>query len=831
MPSSVEKLQKFLKLEAERGYDNRAVVGGLDRIIPNWQNEARSENIGEEIVKQIVTRLSDYRYMQMDERVIVLKEMMELLQSVETTKQKTIPQTSKKQPKPEINQPINESFSPRLPKIVSKQQSTNVYQASPSSSAIKIALNTPLTVLHGVGPRTAENMQLLGLETLNDLLYYFPRRYDDYSLLKSINRIRFGDELTVIATIRNIQNRKVKNGKLDLTEAIVSDDTGFLRITWYNHPWYTNKFTPNSQVVLSGKIDMYLGRLVMNNPEIEMLEQEHLHTNRIVPVYPLIAQLNQYTLRRSMYQAVTFITPQIEDILPESIKQSADLLDLSTALLQIHFPDSQEQLHNARERLAFDEIFLLQLGLLKQKYNWQSTSARIYEIEENKLEERISNLPYQLTNAQRSALQDIRKDLESGKPMNRLLQGDVGSGKTIVAALAVSIISQYNVQSAIMAPTSILAEQHYRNLLNLLANPDQPNIVFKPEEVCLLIGNTAETEKETIRKGLKDGKIKLVIGTHALLEDPVTFNDLQLIIVDEQHRFGVAQRSTLREKGEYPHLLVMTATPIPRSMALTVYGDLDLSVIDEMPPGRQPVVTRLLHPIERERAYNLIRTQVEQDHQVFIIYPLVEKGDIENRDENQAAVEEYKRLQETVFPQYQLGLLHGRMKSEEKDLVMSSFRDRKIHILVSTSVIEVGIDIPNATIMLVEGANRFGLAQLHQFRGRIGRGLDQAYCLLIPESEDAVENQRLQALVETDDGFSLAERDLEQRGPGEFLGTRQSGFSELKIANITDYRLIEKARKHAQELFLSDPNLSKPEHQALVKAMDNFWTGGKGDVS
>ncbi len=410
--------------------------------------------------------------------------------------------------------------------------------------------------------------------------------------------------------------------------------------------------------------------------------------------------------------------------------------------------------------------------------------------------------------------------------MNRLLQGDVGSGKTVVAALAAAMVNQSGAQAAIMAPTSILAEQHYRNFLNILAAEEG---LLKPEQIRLLVGDTSEKEKEEIRLGLSNGDIKIAIGTHALLEEPVTFIDLQFVTIDEQHRFGVEQRATLRSKGTNPHLLVMTATPIPRSLALTVYGDLDLSVIEEMPPGRQAIETYILTPLERERAYTLVAGQIKEGHQAFVIYPLVEESD---KSELLAATQEHARLQKEVFPRLKLGLLHGRMKPDEKDAVMLAFRDRKYDILVSTTVVEVGVDIPNATVMLVEGANHFGLAQLHQLRGRVGRGEAQSYCLLVPDHEDATENERLQAMHETNDGFILAERDLQQRGPGEFLGTRQAGYATtLKMASLSDIPLIEKARTEAQALFTRDPDLKDPENGLLAEALGRFWGVGKGDVS
>jgi ATP-dependent DNA helicase RecG len=535
-----------------------------------------------------------------------------------------------------------------------------------------------------------------------------------------------------------------------------------------------------------------------------------------------------------MNQVVSYWAPRIPDHLPESVRQSANLMDLSTALIQVHFPDSWEKLKAARHRLAFDEIFLLQLGVLSQKRAWQERSARIFTTDEDWLSAHIAGLPFQLTGVQERAVADLRADLASGRPMNRLLQGDVGSGKTVVAALAIAMVTHTGTQAAFMAPTSILAEQHYNSLLRLLADnqpgesPQTDEHTLRPDEIRLMIGATPEGEKRQIRDGLADGSIKLVIGTHALIEDPVIFSDLELVIVDEQHRFGVDQRAALRSKGTNPHLLVMTATPIPRSLALTVYGDLDLSIMDEMPPGRQPVVTHVVPPMERERAYQLICTQVEAGHQAFIIYPLVEESD---GSDSKAAVEEHARLQAEIFPHYRLGLLHGRLPPDEKEDGMARFNRGEYQILVSTSVVEVGVDVPNATVMLIEGADRFGLAQLHQFRGRVGRGADKSYCLLIPESIEAAENERLQVMCQTNDGFVLAEQDLVQRGPGQFLGTRQSGFADLQLASLTDIHLIEKARRQALGLFEQDPNLEHPAHQLIAAALKRFWTVGKGDIS
>ena len=827
MPSPLEKLQKFLRLEAERGYDNRAVVGGLNRILPAWENDARKENVNETLLQTISARLNQYPELNLQQRATTIRELLEITHESQPAKPfrkgEAHPRIEK-MPETPVDMSRQERFSPQRPPG-KPHDSTTWVENIPSKQGV----NAPLTVIHGIGPRSAESLSILGLNTLGDLLYYFPRRYDDYSTLKPINRLQYGEDLTVIGTVQTISNRSAKGGQMQITEAVLGDGTGYLRLTWFNQPWLTSQILSGKSIVVSGKIDMYLGRLGMNSPDWEPLEQDHLHTNRIVPVYPLSGHITQRWLRKIMYQTINFWAPRVPDYLPSSIRESAGLVDLPTAIAQTHFPDSISKLESARARLAFDEIFFLQLGVLQQKRNWESASGRIFPSPEDWLAGQVDRLPFELTNAQKRTLQDLHTDLESGHPMNRLLQGDVGSGKTILAFLAVSMVVHHSAQAAIMAPTGILAEQHYRNVLKTFFPPDEASETpLTVDQIRLLVGDTPEAEKEEIRNGLADGAIRLIIGTHALIEDPVIFRDLQLIIIDEQHRFGVAQRSLLRAKGNNPHLLVMTATPIPRSLALTIYGDLDLSVLDELPAGRQPIETHVLAPLEQERAYTLIRSQIAEGRQAFIIYPLVEKGE---RDEVKAAVEEHARLQSEVFPHLKIGLLHGRMKPAEKDQVMSQFRAGEYQIMVSTSVVEVGVDVPNATVMLIEGANRFGLSQLHQFRGRVGRGQAKSFCLLIPETEDAVENERLAVMAETNDGFVLAEHDLDQRGPGDFLGTRQSGFAEFKMANLTDIRLIEKARKQAIALFDQDPDLSNPDHAALLKTFHRFWGDGRGDVS
>lgn len=859
MKRSLHKLQKFFELEIERGYDNRAVVGGLDRILDSWEMEARTDELPEDLIQAISIRLRDYPRLSEASREEAILGLWRRIQreigdsAPDLNFPEKAPATQTEAPpvgpeNPKVESSEKEKISADKPtetdastidKTVITEQSPRVTSQTEEPDEQPAALDAPVTVLPKIGPKTAQTLSRLDIYVLGDMLYNLPRRYVDYSRLIPINRLNYGEEVTVIGTIQNVNVRPIRGGRAKMAEVVINDETGALRATWFNQPWIAKRMRQGAQVSLSGKIDQYLGRLVMNNPEWEPLEQQQLSTNRIVPVYPLTAKITQRWLRRQMYQVVNYWAPRVPDHLPPNIRKSAGLTDLPTALKQVHFPDSWEQLEKARYRLAFDEIFLLQLGVQEQKRAWQDRKAKIFETSNSWLADQVRGLPYRLTGSQQRALKDIRLDLRSGHPMNRLLQGDVGAGKTVVAALGVAMVTRHGAQAAIMAPTSILAEQHYKNMLRFLAREDielagwngvttKEHRALKPEEIRLMIGATPESAKNEIRQGLSNGSIKLVIGTHALIEDPVTFEDLEMVIIDEQHRFGVEQRGLLRSKGTNPHLLVMTATPIPRSLALTVYGDLDLTIMDEMPPGRQAVNTFVLTPLERERAYSLIQSQVEAHHQAFIIYPLVEDSD---NSESKAAVEEHKRLQSEVFPQFKLGLLHGRLKPEEKEEVMSHFHDGEYQILVSTSVVEVGVDVPNATVMLIEGANRFGLAQLHQFRGRVGRGGNKSFCLLIPESSDDLENERLQAMAQTNDGFILAERDLEQRGPGQFLGTRQSGFNELQLVSLTDVRLIEKARREAQKLFNNDPDLRLPDHQLLASRLERFWGGTKGDIS
>ncbi|HSG44704.1 MAG TPA: ATP-dependent DNA helicase RecG, partial [Anaerolineales bacterium] len=592
MQPSLEKLRKFFRLEHGNGYENTAIIGGLAKMLDYWEGEARADNIQEEVIQAVVQRLRSYDGLSPQSRADALKGLWKRIgDTYPDTQQKPQrqprPPQQKTEPPPQQEQKEQEQREQK-PRPAPPPRSETV--AGAKTSATPAALDAKLTVLQGVGPRNADSLARLGMITLGDMLYNYPRRYDDYSQLKPIKDLFYGEQVTVIGTIQSVHSRPIRGGKASIVEVIIGDGTGGLRLSYFNQPWLANRFKQGDAISVSGKIDQYLGRLVMNSPDWEPVEAENLHTNRIVPVYSLTERITQKWLRNQMKQVVEYWAPAVVDAIPETVRSSARVMPLGEALLQVHFPDSQEKLKIARERLAFDEIFYLQMGVLRQKRDWKSVEARRFSISDEWLDSLTKSLPFTLTSVQGTSIADIRTDLASGKPMNRLLQGDVGSGKTVVAAFATAMITTNGSQAAIMAPTSILAEQHYRSFLNLLKD------VHKPGEVRLLIGDTPDAEKEEIRNGLADGSIKIIIGTHAVIEGPVQFADLQFAVIDEQHRFGVEQRAELRSKGTNPHLLVMTATPIPRSLALTLYGDLDLSIMDEMPAGRQPINTFVLRP-------------------------------------------------------------------------------------------------------------------------------------------------------------------------------------------------------------------------------------------
>jgi ATP-dependent DNA helicase RecG len=848
MISFVDKYTRILKLEASQGYENRAVMGGVGKLVDSFSSDAREAGLAEAQLAKTVKLLKAYADLHPISRREALQDIAGLLdakglgtlpevpkginlaitpEEVARSKQTKLLSEAPKAAKSKPAEPKSATPpKPRKPKPQSSPEAIARHLASDESQG----LDASVGVIRGVGEKQARTLEKLGINKIKDLLYHFPRRYDDYSKLKSIAGLRYGEEVTVAAYVVESRLVPTRRGR-KIIEAIVSDTTGTLRLLWFNQEFQLRYLKKGLLLSISGKIEAYMGRPVMYHPDYEAIDKQQLNTNRIVPVYPLTALVTQRWLRKTIFNTLDYWAPRVTEFLPETVLDQADLIGLQEGLRQVHFPDTFDALKAAQQRFAFDELFMLQLGIINQKRQWQALEGTPYPVSDVWVEQRLKALPYELTNAQRRTLDEMRADIASSHPMNRLLQGDVGSGKTVVAMLGMAMVIEHGTQAALMAPTGILAEQHYRTLSRLLSEPANGVPAFlEPGQVRLLTGDTSKTDRKEILAGLQSGVIKCLIGTHALLEDPVAFYNLQMVVVDEQHRFGVEQRAALRNKGYNPHLLVMTATPIPRSLQLTVFGDLDVSIMDEMPKGRLPIQTIIAFPNERGSVYTRVRKEVASGGQVFIIYPLVEQGE---NEETKAAVEEQQRLQSEIFPDLRVGLVHGRLKPAEKDAVMLGFRERQYDILVSTSVVEVGVDIPNATMMVIEGANRFGLAQLHQFRGRVGRGEIQSLCVLIPETDDAAENERLLVMTQTNDGFLLAEKDLQQRGPGDFLGTRQAGFTDLHMANLADIKLIAKARKIAENIYEKDPDLSQPENRLLRQAVYQFWPalGGTGDMS
>jgi ATP-dependent DNA helicase RecG len=686
---------------------------------------------------------------------------------------------------------------------------------------------TPIQFVKGVGPNLADLFRKLGVQTVADLLYTFPKRYLDYQHRAKIDTLEVGQEATVIGQVKSIGSFQMKTKQLSIVSLLIEDETGIILANWMfaktnraSIEAFKSRFHRGAQVMISGKTkwDKYKNRLSMDRPEIEVLSYDEmasaeggsLHAGRIVPVYPMIQGLYLKTFRRVMRQALDTFLPNVADPLPEPIRKRYTLEPLQQALEQIHFPEDFTQYETARARLVFDELFYIQLrlALTRQQYK-HAVQGRAFQMQPGGLAERfLKTLPFQLTGAQQRVFQDILSDMAKPEPMYRLLQGDVGSGKTVVAVLSLLIAIENGCQGVLMAPTEILAEQHYRNCIHWLA-PLGVN-------VALVVGKAGAKARRANRLGLLNGQIQLAVGTHALIQDDIAFQRLGAVVVDEQHRFGVKQRLRLKDKGDNPDMLTMTATPIPRTLAMTLHGDLDVSVLDELPPGRTPIQTQLFRGKKhREEAYALIRHQVVSGRQVYIVFPLIEES--ETLDVK-AAKAEFERLRREVFPELRMGLLHGRLAPEEKDAVMQAFSGHQLDVLVSTTVIEVGVDVPNATVMLIEDADRFGLAQLHQLRGRVGRGAHQSYCLLLTDSSGEDVRKRLNIVVNSQDGFEIAEQDLMLRGPGEFLGTKQSGMPDLELADLVQDRdVLEQARTAAFEWLAQHGDLSAyPELEAMM---------------
>lgn len=688
--------------------------------------------------------------------------------------------------------------------------------------------------ISGITPKYKKVLEKFGIQTIQDLLFHFPFRYDDYTKTTTISGLQNG----LVATIEGeiIESRQIKTWKkrMRIAECYIKDRTGYVRAVWFNQPFVANSLTKGKYVRISGKVSSDKNGIFFSNPSWENSQRKPTNTGRLVPVYPETEGLTSKWLRWQI-QNFLRLAKNIPDPIPEKILKEIHLPSLSKALQYIHFPETEEEYLIAQKRFAFQEMFFIQIASAQIRSSWKKQSAEKIPLNPKLMENFTASLPFELTNAQKKSVAQISKDLEKDQPMNRLLNGDVGSGKTLVAAIASLQVAESGHQTAIMAPTEVLAKQHFLTLSKIFKN-QEINIALLTNSYKLVTSNqqpvTSNKEKKQLTdyellitdynklsrnellNKIKDGEIDIIIGTHAIIQKDIRFKKLALVIVDEQHRFGVAQRAYLQQEiknindglpGKIPHFLSMTATPIPRTLSLAFFGNLDISVLDEMPKNRKPVITKIVEEKNRQKAYDFVKNEIQKGRQAFVIFPLVEESKALN--EVKAAKEEHQRLSENIFPNFSLGLLHGKLKSSEKEKVMEELESKKYDILVATSVVEVGIDIPNASVIIIEDADRFGLSQLHQFRGRVGRGQHQSYCFLFSNKSTKKSGDRLGALVKSNSGFDIAEKDLALRGPGQFFGNRQSGLPDITMANIANVKLIEISKKYSDEILQNDPDL------------------------
>ncbi|MEW6142668.1 MAG: ATP-dependent DNA helicase RecG [Chloroflexota bacterium] len=810
----VEPLGSILRLEQKRHYDNGAVIGGLDGFISRWAADVSLRKVGPRFLarlKELQLTHPNYASWDAEKRRKWVERLLAWLEFAEDEAQRSVAV-------------MPEAMPPSRPKPVVRRPVTTG------------GLDSPITSIKGVASGIGGKLARLGVKTVRDMLYFFPRRHIDYSNRRFIADLKEGEEQTIVAMVwqASVEFLGGRRG----TVAVVGDETGNMRAVWFNQPYLAERLKINSRIAISGRITVYRGVKQFESPEWEFIgeaDDDLLHTGCLVPVYPLTQGLFPKQVRRLARTVVDGWADRLVDFMSEAIQKGCRLEGLSWAVRQAHFPDSQEALGGARRRLAFDELFLFQMGVLGRKREWQeSQPGSPLSVDRGLVDRLVASLPFALTRAQIKALEEILADIQKPKAMSRLLQGEVGSGKTVVAVVALVVAVDNGYQGAFMAPTEILAEQHFNSVcqfLKMLGGREEDDgegvlryhgVLDRPVVIARLVGALSARAKKALHQRVESGEIGIIIGTHAIIQKDVAFKKLGLAVVDEQHRFGVEQRSALRQKGFNPHVLAMTATPIPRTMALTLYGDLDLSVIDELPPGRLAVKTRWVYPEERPKAYDFVRRQAAEGRQTFIICPLIEESEAV---EAKAAVAEYERLSGEIFPQLRLGLLHGRMSAEDKEGVMAQFRAGELDILVSTAVVEVGIDVPNATVMLVEGADRFGLSQLHQFRGRVGRGQHASYCLLLAENPSKEGRERLRLIERVYNGFVLAEEDLKMRGPGEFFGTRQSGLADFRMAKLSDVALLELARTEAMALWKDVRVLKTAEYRPLMAELARTWPG------
>jgi ATP-dependent DNA helicase RecG len=818
------RLATVFKKELERGCDNGLVIGGLDRMFIQMDEDgvfAASPGLHAR-VRALPS--GGYRSLDDDARRSWIRGTLAVLGAVPANE-------SRDGGRAVDSRPSGSTVAARRP---ARPQEAGLERASapnmPRQTSSRLAPDSPIDRLPGIGKAAAAKLEKLGLATAGDAVFLFPRRFNDFTGTRTIAELEPGSQFqTVVGTV--FAASQMRRGRRVLgTQAVITDRTGSLRVVWFNMPYVARALEEGMQVVVSGKVAAFRGRLQMQNPEFEPVETELLDAGRLVPVYPATQGVAQRTIRRAVKAAVDELAGRVSDPVPHWLAAEQHLPPIAEAIRTYHYPGSMGDAELARQRLALGELLAIQVAVLQRRAEWQRNTDAPGLSLAGRRDAVMESLPFKLTAAQERCLAELERDILGPHPMLRLLQGDVGSGKTVVAFAAMLAAVHSGHQAVLMAPTEILAEQHYRSLMHLLgagAGSALDGVAMsqglgRQVRTLLLTGSLTAAQKQQVRADVAHDGADIIIGTHALLEEAVEIPRLGLAVVDEQHRFGVMQRVKLRQKGTNPHLLVMTATPIPRTLALTVYGDLDVSTIDTLPPGRLPIKTRWYQPHERDDAYRFLRSRLDKGEQAFVICPLVEES--ETLDVR-SAEEEFAHLSEGPLREYRLALLHGRMNGRQKDEVMTRFAAHEVDVLVSTSVIEVGIDVPNATVIVIEGSERFGLSQLHQFRGRVGRSHLQSYCLLFSsEDEPGPEaTERLQAMAETNDGFRLAEVDLAMRGEGEAWGRIQSGANTmLRVARLTDRELLMQAREMATSVLARDPMLQKPEHHALAAAVKPF---------